>query len=140
MVDRIELIVVHQADDMGKLQGDHAARSQKDPQALDKVMDARYLGKHVVADDKVGPLPLPGKAVSELRSEELDESRDALCLGLSGHVGRGFDAKRDDAVRKEILKEVAVVAGNLNHVGASSEVQLSHQAVHVAFGVVEPTG
>ena len=60
VVDRVELIALHQAYQVGKLHRDHAGRLQRDLHTGDEVVQIRHVGQHVVADQEIrlirGPL------------------------------------------------------------------------------------
>ena len=60
-------------------------------------------------------MPLLDQLARRLAAEELDQRRDPLRLGDPGHVGRRLDAQHGDAPLDEILQQIAVVAGDLDH-------------------------
>jgi hypothetical protein len=64
-------------------------------------------------------------------------ARDAGGDGGLGDVGRGLDAEHGDAAGLEVLQQVAVVAGDLDHLVAGVEAEALHHGRHVGAGVVE---
>ena len=89
MVDRVELVPLHEADEVRELQRHDAVRLEQDLQARDEVVEVGHLGQHVVADDEVGPASLRRELPGRRLAEELDQGRDALLLGRLGDVGAG---------------------------------------------------
>ena len=54
MIDRIELMLLDQPQDMGKFQRHRAMRFQRDPQSFDKIVDIRHMRQHVIPHNQIG--------------------------------------------------------------------------------------
>ena len=58
MVDRVELVVLDQAQQVRHLDGHHALRGKQDLHAADEVVEVGNVGHHVVGRDQVGAAAL----------------------------------------------------------------------------------
>ena len=54
MVDRIELILLHQSKQVGKFHSDEPGRFYEHLEPTDEIIQVRHVGQHVVADNKIG--------------------------------------------------------------------------------------
>ena len=70
--------------------------------------------------------------------EETDPGGDPPLLGRRRHVGGRLDAQHRDAPLHEVLEEVAVVAGQLDHQAVRSEAEALGGHPHVRLGVPQP--
>ena len=89
--------------------------------AGDEVVEVGDVGEDVVGDQQVGAAALGHEPGGELAAEELDDGLDAPLPGDLGDVGGGLDAERRDAALDEVLEQVAVVAGELDHQAVRAE-------------------
>jgi hypothetical protein len=92
VIDRVELRLLHQAQQVRELDRDRARRRQRLAQATDEVVDVGHVGQHVVAEDQVGPGAARRRSGGRSRAEELDDRLDALGLRRLGGAGRRLDA------------------------------------------------
>ena len=67
MVDGVELLLVHQPQQVRELERRHAARLEQQRQPGDEVVERRHVGEHVVAHQQVGADALGDELASELR-------------------------------------------------------------------------
>ncbi len=104
----------------------------------DEVVEIRDLGEHVVAEHEVGPPPLASQPLGELDSEELDERRDAALLGGTRDVRRRVDPEHGNALRHEVLQQVAVVRGELDDEAVGAELEALTDHVDVDARVLDP--
>ena len=58
VVDRVELVLRHQAHQVGKLNGDDTLRFEEYLHAFHKIVDVRHLRQNIVADDQICLFPL----------------------------------------------------------------------------------
>src|SRR5690606_19737091 len=77
VVDRIELPLSNELQEMGKLEGDRAMRREQEPQPRDEIVEVRHVGEHVVADDEVGLTAAAYELLGEAAAEEGDLGRHA---------------------------------------------------------------
>jgi hypothetical protein len=139
VVDGVPLVVLHQAEEVGELHRDDAAGPEQDLHAPDEVVEVRYVGQHVVAQQQVG-VRLGGERLGRLHAEELDERRDALLQRDLGHVGRRLDPEHGHAALVEVLQQVAVVGGELHDVAGVIQLEALDHLLDVAAAVVQPRG
>ena len=115
MVDRVELAVVDQIDQIGHLQDRDAVLFEQGGDALDQAVQVGHVGEHVVGEDHVGAPALGLEPGRELAAEEFDQGRYAgPDRGRRRGLG-GIDAQDRDAALDEVAQQVAVVAGDLDH-------------------------
>ena len=121
MVDRVELAVVDQIDQIGHLQDRDAVLFEQGRDALDQAVEVGDVGQHVVGDDHVGAPALGLEPGRDLATEELVEGRDpGADRGRRRRLGR-IDALDRDAALDEVAQKVAVVARDLDHQGARAQ-------------------
>ena len=104
VIDGIELIVRDQLHEMRELDRDHAARSQRDLQSSDEVVEVRHLREHVVAEEQVRLLSCGHELTRCRTSEELDRRWDASRNGDLRHICGRLDTQRGDACRRQFLR------------------------------------
>ena len=138
VVDGVELVLVHQPQEMGELHREHAGGAEKDLQAGHEVVQVRHVGEDVVADQQIGPLPRGDQLAGGGRAEELHQRRDARRLGRGGDVGGRLDAEHRHAPLLEPAQQVAVVAGDLDHLVAGAEAEALDHRRRVGLGVAQP--
>ena len=123
VVDRVELPLLHQSQEVREFHGQNPVRGQQNFHARDEVVQIRDMGEDVVAGQEIRPdafrHQLPGIGLAE----ELHSGGDALLLRRRGDVGRRLDTEDRDPRFFEILEKVAVVARQLYHQGVGSQVQ-----------------
>ncbi len=71
--------------------------------------------EHVVGDQQVRPAALGHEAGRQLPAEELDHGLDPTLPRRLGDVRGGLDPERRYAPLDDVLEQVAVVAGQLDH-------------------------
>src|SRR5690242_591633 len=103
-------------------------------------MEIRHLRQDVVADDEIGPPPLRHKAPREIEPEELDQCRNIPAAGSFRHIGGGLDAQHRYAVRQEMLKQISVVACDLDHLAARTKAKAADDHLAVSTRMLDPGG
>src|ERR1039457_4233306 len=91
VVDGIELILLDEAQEMGKFQGDRSIRLKEGREPSREIVDVRNMGVDVVADEEVGPRALRRATHRETMAEELAQDRgtQARAEGRRTPAGRG---------------------------------------------------
>ena len=138
VIDRVELVVLDQPQQVRHLDRHHAVVGQQDLEAGDEVVEVRHVRHHVVGGDQVGALALVDEIASRLAAEESDERVDPEILRDLGDVGGGLDAERRDAALDDVLQQVAVVAGDLHHEAVPVEAEALDRHLDVAARVLDP--
>ena len=138
MVDLIELVARDLVHELRELERDDARGLQRDADPGDERVQVGHLREHVVADDQVGGEALGHERLRVLLVEELHARGNALLLRDARDVGRGLDPERGDAASHEVAQQVAVVAGELDHLAGAVERQARDDHVDVVARVVEP--
>ena len=88
-------------------------------QAGDEVVEVGHVREHVVAEQQVGLRPARGELVARSRGRRSAPRVGMPCASRGlGDVGRRLDAEHRHAALDEVLQQVAVVAGDLDHLAA----------------------
>jgi len=78
MIDRIELILTHQIEQIGKFESGDARRLEQRGDAGNEIVDVRNMRQHVVGDDEVRLPALAGKLGRKPLAEEGLDDVDAF--------------------------------------------------------------
>ena len=65
VVDRVELVALDEAWEMGELGCEQTVFSEENAHALDKVVQIRNVGEDVIGDQEVGAPALPAEVLGE---------------------------------------------------------------------------
>ena len=138
MIDGVVLPALDQAEQVRELQRDHALVLDEGAQPGREAPDIRHVSEDVVRGHEVGPASPVRDLASGFGTEELNLRRDAAGAGRLGHVRGRLDAEHRDAGRREVLKQVAVVAGHLGDQAVRSQLQASDHRLRVPLRVRDP--
>src|SRR6266496_2103956 len=104
VVDGVEEVVLEQPHEVRKLEGQHTLRRQQRRDTCNEVVQIRYLREHVVGDDEIRSTTIRNELCSNLTSEERDKRRNST-----------LDPKDWNVARDEVLEEITVIRGKLDH-------------------------
>ena len=138
VVNRIELVFRHQAQQMRELQGDHAVGLQQEFEPAHEIVQLGHVGQDIVPHDEVGLQTFGAQATRRVCSEEFDARRDALLDGGLGHICGGFDAQHRDAFGDEILQQVAVIAGDFYDLTLRVQSETLDRHLDIELSVAQP--
>jgi hypothetical protein len=138
VVDRVELPVRHQAQQMREFHCDRAGRLQQDWQSGDEVVQVRHVRQHIIGADQVRVLACVNQPASGRLAEECDLGRHAECLGNRGDVGGRLHAKYGNVPLTEILEKVAIVAGQFYDERSGAKFEFPRHALGKGFGMTKP--
>ena len=96
------------------------------------------MSEYVVGDQQVRLAALGNEAGRELPAEELDHGLDPPFPGRLRDVGRGLDPQRGYAALDDVLEQVAVVAGQLDHLAVLPQPEALDHGGHVVARVGDP--
>ena len=113
--------------------------AQQRSKAGDEVVEVGHVRHDVVGGD-AGRRAVPSatRSAADSLAEEPHHRLDALRPRHLGDVGRRLDAERRDAALDDVLQQVAVVAGDLDHEGVSAEAEALDRRLDVPPGVRDP--
>ena len=114
MVDGVELTFGHHPHQMWELQGQHAIGFEENRKPGDEIVELGYMRKHVVSNQQIGPDAALGDSARGASSKEFYERRYAPLLGRFRDIGGRLDTGDRNAGLLEVLKQIAVVAGDLH--------------------------
>jgi hypothetical protein len=121
-----------------KFQRNHAVGRQENLHPPDEVVKVGNLSQDVVAQQQIRRLSRVCEFASRFDAEELDERGHAFFDGDFGDVSRGFDAQGGNLARNEMLEQIAVVAGDFDHVTLAMELKTLNHPLCVNAGVFHP--
>jgi hypothetical protein len=97
------------------------------------------VGEDVAPEEEVGGLAVGHEFIRGLHTEEFHDAGNLLLLpGDLGDVGRRLDAEDWDALGLEVLEEVAVVAGDLDHEARRIEAEACDHHFAVTARMFDP--
>ncbi len=140
VVDGVELHLLHQPQQVRELEGERALRLQHVTEAAHEVADVRNVGQHVGPVHQVGPHPARRQRPARGFVEEDHLGRNPLGDRHLGGVGRRLDPKHRHARLLEILQEVAVVRGDLDHQRLGPEAEPADRRLGVGAAMLKPAG
>ena len=114
MVDRVELALFDEPDQVREFEGQHTLVREDPCQAGSEVVEVGDVGEDVVAHEQVRSTSLRHQPIGEGFPEELRHGRDATILADGRDVARRLDTQDGNPRAHEVLQEVSVVAGNLH--------------------------
>ena len=103
VIDRVELVLADQLQDVGEFQGDHPIGLEQELHPRREIIQLGHLGQDVVADQEVGLGALVDHLLGACRIEELDEGWDSLGDRRLRDVRRRLDAQDRDPQGQEVL-------------------------------------
>ena len=121
VIDRVELPLLDQMQQMRKFERGGSSRFQQQLEAGDEIMQVGHVGEHVVRGHQIGGLAGRRQAARGLGAEKRHLGRDALVPRHLGDVGRRLDAENADAALFEVLQQIAVIAGDFDDERAAVE-------------------
>ena len=114
MVDRVELALADELQEVRELEAGDAGRLEQQREAAHEVVDVRHVRQHVVRHHQVRLLAAGAQPLGERHAEEfLDDRKAAGARRRRGARGR-LDAEALDAAASHVLQQVAVVGGDLD--------------------------
>ena len=79
-----------------------------------KIVDVRDMGIDIIADNQVGLRCFGGKLPAQLFTKKLSQDGYAQLFRGGSSAGCGFNPQTRDLSLNEVLKQVAIVRGNLD--------------------------
>ena len=140
MVDRVELLVLHQFQQMRKFEGSHPSGLEHAREASDKIVDVRHMRQHVIGDGQVCCSALLHQFAREAHTEKILDDIDAACPRRPRRAGCGLNAQAGYPARFYVLQEIAVVRGDFDHLRGGIETKPRPHVGDVALGMRKPAG
>jgi hypothetical protein len=138
VIDRIELIVFHQPDEMGEFHRDHPVISHQRCEAVDEIVQVRHMGEDIVAQDEIGPAAFVHDVSCGLPPEKPRPGFNAPLPRIRGDAVGGLDTEARDAFTDEVLQQIAVVTRNLDDEGIVIDPMILHHLVYILLRVLDP--
>src|ERR1043165_2091155 len=137
MIDRVELILRDQLQNMRKFDGNRATPFQQCFEPGYKVVNVGDVGQHIIRGNKISRMALPD-AQGSLVSEERDLAGYSFFDRYSGNILGRLNPKHWYAALCKELKQIAVVAGDLNDLRVGAKLQPLDHPVGIARAVCQP--
>src|SRR5882724_2536600 len=140
MINRVELIFFDQPFEMWKFKCDNPVRRQQTGHPGGEVVEIGHLRQYVIADDEIGHAAFRYETPGETQPEKIDQCWNILAPSGFGHVSGRLDSQHGDAQRQEVLKQISVVARNLNYIALRSKVEPRRNFFAISTRVLNPRG
>ena len=114
MINRVELNLLNEPDQMGKFHRNGAAGFQRRFQPSHKIVEIGIVGQHIVADDQIRLSPLLLHFFPIDPVEKGDFRGNAVCQGHRRRILGRFNTENGNVIFFEILQKITVIAGNLH--------------------------
>src|SRR5438270_2842050 len=139
VIDRVELILLNETEQVRKLHCNDAVRFDSNAQPFDKVIERGNVRQNVIAEEEIGRFSgfdqLPGRGGAK---EGRDRLHATLLRGARA-VSRRFDTENGDAARDKILQEVSVITRNFGDVTRGADLIPVDPFIHVTATVRAPS-
>ena len=123
VIDGVVLAALDEARQAGELQRQRPPIIQQHRQTADEVPQVRNVGQDIVGRDEIGGSVALHQLSGGGLAEETHLGPDPARLGGGGNVGGRLDPEDRDVRFHEMLKEISVVARDLDHKAMRSQVQ-----------------
>src|SRR5580765_8566425 len=104
MIDRVELILLNQTEQMRKFHSDDSVRLKHEFQATHEIVEIRNVCKDIVADEQIRAHICSYELLRRFATKELDQGRDAFQLRHARHILGRFNPQNGDPHASKILK------------------------------------
>ena len=138
MVQGVELLLGHQPQQVGKLEGGHTARLQQRGKALEEIIDIRHMSQHVVGRHQVGTPALCCQGCSRSLAKEQLTNLQALLPRRTRGAGSRFDTQAGNAALRHVLQQVTVISGDFHHPALGIQAKTLDHLRDVTLGVLQP--
>ncbi len=138
VIDRVELPVLDQAQQVRELHRNCARGLQQDRQSSGEVVQVGHVRQHVVGADQVGLLARGGEPMRCHHTKEGDLGRHAARFGHGGDIGGRLHAEDSDALAAEVPQQIAVVAGQFHDQRIRAEPKLVLHPRRIRLRVTQP--
>src|SRR3972149_8567153 len=139
MINSIELALLHEAHQVGKLHGDHAVRLKKNFHPLNKIIQLRHMGEHIITDYQIGLHAITGKISSSFLTKKHNFCGYSFFQRRFRNICGWFYTQYKDAPGIKIMEQISVVAGEFNDQILPVQAKPRRRHVNIVFGVLQPT-
>src|SRR5690348_1988810 len=138
VVDRVELVLVHEAKQVWELDRKHTLRFQEQLHPGNEIAQVGNLGQNIVADEQVRLFALRRQFRPEFLAKEPDQRRYVLFFRYLRDIGSRLDAKDRYFALYEVLQQVTIVAGQFHNQAAVVKGEALHHLFRVAAAMIQP--
>src|SRR5882762_8208580 len=138
VIDRVELVLVHEPHEVRKLHRNHAVRLKHGFHATDKIVEVRNLCQYIVTNQEINLFKLRNELLGRFATKELDDRRDPISLRGRCNVSRRLNTYGLDLFLDEILKKITVVARQFHDRAPTVKTQPADDHVSVPFCMLQP--
>ena len=114
MIDRIELILLHQPVKVRELHGNHTVRLEQLFHSCHEIIQLRHVRQYIVPEQQISLSIFRHDLPGRLLSEESHRGRNSLFNRHLRHVRRRLYAEHRYSMLHKMLQQIAIVAGNLH--------------------------
>src|SRR5215212_5305476 len=138
VVDCIELILFHESKQVGELHRDQPSWFQKHLETFDEIVQIRDMCEHVISDYQISSPSLCAEVNRCLFSKKCHPGVDPLLLRHLSNVGCRLHPEYGYPSCNKVLKKVSIIAGDLNHLGTSTQPEAIGDHIHIGFCMGQP--
>jgi hypothetical protein len=138
VIDRVELVSLHQSHQMRKLHRDNAAGLERDLHAGNEIVQIRHLGQYVVSDQQIGLLSPSNEVSCGIGPEKTAPGRNLFRAGCLRDVRSRLDSKDRNPRPDEVLKQLTVVARELDHEAPVIQIETLSDGLGICARVFDP--
>src|SRR6476620_1778685 len=113
---------------MRELHGDDSTVREQSLHPGNEVVDVRNVRQDIIPEEQISFAAFRDEPTRQVLSEELRYTRNSFLDRGLGDVFSRFDPKHGNAVGKEILKKIAIIAGQLYDERMIAQLQSSGNA------------
>ncbi|MCY1415355.1 hypothetical protein D9M71_308340 [compost metagenome] len=138
MIQGVELLFGHQRQQVRKLEGRYARRFEQCGKALEKIIDVRDMGQHIVGRHQVRRPTVVAQLTGTVAAEKHFANVQALFPGGLGGAAGWLDTQARDFALGEVLQQVAVVGSDLHDPAVPVEAKTLDHLGNIAPGMGQP--
>src|SRR2546421_64502 len=123
---------------MRELHSDGSVGLEQNLHSLDEIVQARYLSENIVPEQEIrAPIGI-NEFSSQDRAKEPNQCWNTFFHRHISDVGRGLDAEGRNVLLDEILQEITIVTGELDHQTVCVQSQAIRHAIGVGLRMTQP--
>ncbi len=138
MVQGIELMLGHQAEQVRELERGNAIALEQGRETAQEIVDVRHMGQHIVGRHQVGRPALARKRLGSLLAEEHFADLQPLFARRLGRAAGGLNAQARDAALSHVLQQITIVGGDLYHPALRVQAKTFDHLRHIVAGMGQP--
>src|SRR5262245_40434801 len=113
MINRVELIISHQFDQMRKLHGENSVRLEQNSNAFNKIIEIWNMGQYIITQHQFSLAVLTHNLKRRAFTKKLRNRIHSFCTRHLRHILGRLDSQHLNSSLCKILKEIPVITCDL---------------------------